>query len=42
MDSVECIYKWVYLSVVNTEGTDGKHEETGQILNVPFSLAEDQ
>lgn len=26
----------------NTEGTDGKREETGPILNVLFSLAEDQ
>lgn len=42
MGSVECIYKWVCLSVGNTEGTDGNREETGQILNASFSLAEDQ
>lgn len=42
MGSVEYIYKWVCLSPGNTEGTDGKREETGQILKVPFSLAEDQ
>lgn len=42
MGSVEYIYKWVCLSVDTTEGTDGKREETGQILNAPFSLVEDQ
>lgn len=42
MGSVEYIYKWVCLSVGNTEGMDGKREETGRILNVPFSLVEDQ
>lgn len=42
MGSVEYIYEWVCLSVGNTEGTDGKREETAQILNASFSLAEDQ
>lgn len=42
MGSVEYIYKCIYLPVGNTEGKDGKNAETRQILNIPFSLAEDQ
>lgn len=42
MGNVEYIYKRVYLSVGNAEDKDGKHAETRQILNIAFSLAEDQ
>lgn len=42
MGNVEYIYKHVCLSVGNAEGKDGKRAETRQVLNIAFSLAEDQ